>query len=569
MKLKTVLTAMLCYALSITGYGQADLFYTPDLLYVKMKDDAGYTLQNSQLMPARKVEEEQLQALAAMGSWSRLHEVSDEKLEQWRLEAQRNLKQKLPDLRMEFRFRVTQPADRDKAAELLQKLADVEQVQRVPLPVSLPLPGDYTPQQLYRQSVPTGINADSVYLVYQNKGAGVKICDVESNFNRNHADLPAITLIGPAPIGLNDTSTFAHGTAVLGAIAAMDNGWGTTGIAPDCKAYFSSVYTGITGFNIAAAITRTLDTLEPGDVLLLEQQTIGPNTDFTAPPQAQLGLIPVEWQVAVYNAIKLAVGKGIIVVEAAGNGRQNLGDRIYTKGNGGHYPFVPANNSGAIIVGAGGVGGRAEPRSRLVFSNYGSRVDLQGNGELVTTTGYGDLYHAEGQDYYYSGVFGGTSSASPIVASAVVLLQSVYKSHNNGAVLSPAQVLAILKATGKPQLAGVAPVSQNIGPLPDVYAAIKKALDNATDLPSISQPGSALIYPNPGNGRFNLVYPMAARSATAVQVCNVSGTVMRSYTLPRGSTTLELDITDQPEGIYFVRVVNAGSARVQRIVLQH
>ncbi len=568
MKLKAMLTGMLCCVLSLAGYGQPDPFYVPDVLYVKMKDDAGYRLYNGQLIATRKNEEPVLKDLAALGSWSRLHEVANDKLAQWRREAQANLKQNLPDLSMEFYFRVNRPEDRNAATDLLQQLADAENILRVPVMVPAPLPGDFTPQQLYGQTVETGINADSVYLVFQNKGAGIKVCDIEYDFHAAHADLPVVTLIGGAPSGNQPLSNTNHGTAVLGQIVSLDNGWGTTGIAPDSKPYFSPVSTvNQTFYNLSGAITRTFDELAAGDVLLLEQQSVGPNTDFTF-PASQSGLVPVEWFQPVYNAIRYAVGKGIIVVEAAGNGRENLDDRIYKTGNQGHYPFIPVNNSGAIMVGAGGVGGRAEPRSRLAFSNYGSRVDLQGNGELITTTGYGDLYNADGEDYHYTSVFSGTSGASPIVTAAAILLQSVYKSRNNGAVLSPAAVLSLLKTTGKPQLDGAAPVSENIGPLPNVYAAIKKALDQATDLPLLPGQSGSAIFPNPGTGRFNLMYPGQLKEAVNIQVSDVSGRVVRNFVLAKGSNAiLDMDLSDQPAGIYFVRLSNATINEVQRLVL--
>ena len=76
-------------------------------------------------------------------------------------------------------------------------------------------------------------------------------------------------------------------------------------------------------------------------------------------------------------------------------------------------PFNVANHSGAIIVGAGAAptayGGSDVDRSRLDFSNYGSRVDLQGWGEAVVTTGYGDLYNEHpDSNWDYTNSFSGT-----------------------------------------------------------------------------------------------------------------------------------------------------------------
>jgi hypothetical protein len=80
-----------------------------------------------------------------------------------------------------------------------------------------------------------------------------------------------------------------------------------------------------------------------------------------------------------------AVGRGVIVVEAAGNGAQDLDDPLYEIPNPGFpadwkNPFRRANRDpGAILVGAGapppGTHGRnmyGPDRSRLDFSNYGS-----------------------------------------------------------------------------------------------------------------------------------------------------------------------------------------------------
>ena len=86
-------------------------------------------------------------------------------------------------------------------------------------------------------------------------------------------------------------------------------------------------------------------------------------------------------------------------------------------------------DSGAIIVGAGAPGTVANARSKLSFSTYGSRVDLQGWGDDIVTTGYGDLFNnpAAGKRRDYTATFGGTSGASPIVAGAAVDLQGVTK----------------------------------------------------------------------------------------------------------------------------------------------
>src|SRR5205085_8506118 len=112
--------------------------------------------------------------------------------------------------------------------------------------------------------------------------------------------------------------------------------------------------------------------------------------------------------------------RGVLVIEAAGNGAENLDHRAY------HGKLSRSGrDSGAIMVGAGAPARSGfVDRARLDFSNYGSRVDVQGWGRKVATLDYGDLQRCSGDDRHYTGEFSGTSSASPIVAGAAVLLES-------------------------------------------------------------------------------------------------------------------------------------------------
>ena len=116
-----------------------------------------------------------------------------------------------------------------------------------------------------------------------------------------------------------------------------------------------------------------------------------------------------------------ATSQGIIVVEAAGNGGENLDGLEYGS------PFPAGRpDSGAIIVGAGAAPGCGTARrpARAVVSTYGTRVDVQGWGECVTTTGYGQLQSGADENVFYTSQFNGTSSASAIVAAAAAALSS-------------------------------------------------------------------------------------------------------------------------------------------------
>src|SRR5262249_21855801 len=178
-------------------------------------------------------------------------------------------------------------------------------------------------------------------------------------------------------------------------VAGKDNGLGMTGIAPDVE---KIVVAAIGRNEVATAIDRAAQRLRPGDVLLIELQGAGPEHKW----------IPVEYWRDVYDAIRVATDRGVIVVEAAGNGNADLDARVY------RGAFDPAaRDSGAIVVGAGGPprAGFVD-RARLDFSNYGKRVNVQGWGRKVATLDYGDLQRCgDGVDRHYTGEFSGTSSA--------------------------------------------------------------------------------------------------------------------------------------------------------------
>ncbi len=400
----------------------------------------------------------------AGGEWKKIHSLPEAKVDLLRETAQNNLGRVVADLNLEFFFVLPEGADAAASIDAFNRLDAVELASPVQLAPPLPFPPDFKPDQGYLDPATDGVDAECMWLVPGGTGTGIQVADLEYNWNLNHLDLIA-TLLGPPPTDpFNDDN---HGTAVLGAIGGLDNGWGVTGIAHDAT-FFVAAANVFFNYNLTGAIITALGTLVEGDVLIIEQQTVGPNFQGGS----QFGLVPSEWVLSVYNAVVLAVGNGVIVVEAAGNGAQNLDDPVYSQGNFGHWPFLPENDSGAIIVGAGVAPASFDvDRSRLGFSNYGSTVDLQGWGNAVVTAGYGSLYNAEGQNLLYTAFFSGTSSASPIVAGACVVLQSAYETLT-GTLLTPAQVADFLKATGSPQQDGSNPATENIGPRPDAAAAL-------------------------------------------------------------------------------------------------
>lgn len=339
-----------------------------------------------------------------------------------------------------------------------------------------PVTPNFEARQGYLDAAPHGVDARWAWTVPGGRGPGVRVIDIEGAWRFTHEDLLANQggVIGgdPSP----DQGWRDHGTAVAGEISGDVNAFGITGIAPDALLRAVSIF----GPGSAAAIRTAADALGAGDVILLELHRPGPRFDYAGRPD-QAGYIAIEWWPDDLAAIRYAVGRGVIVVEAGGNGAEDLDAARYdTRPMG--FPATWRNpfrggaaDSGAIIVGAGappaGFHGHdyGPGRSRLDFSNFGSRVDTQAWGRAVTTTGYGDLQGGADEDLWYTAVFSGTSSASPIVTGTVAAYQGI--STAAGQRRTPAEVRARLRSTGSPQTSAPGrPASQRIGNLPDLRA---------------------------------------------------------------------------------------------------
>ncbi|HYP25196.1 MAG TPA: S8 family serine peptidase [Blastocatellia bacterium] len=385
--------------------------------------------------------------------------------------------------------------------------------------------------QGYLDPAPLGMDVRHAWTLPGGRGENVKIIDIEVNWNLNHNDLVEATSnafmlvrgVDPQPQFNMD-----HGTAVLGELVAAPDGVGVTGIAHRAQIGLINPVAEGTTLKIAEAIKTATKRLSPGDIMLIEQQSLaGPRFDGLV----GRGLLPIEFENPVFDAIKAATSKGIIVVEPAGNGFENLDDPIY-KG----VFDRRVRDSGAIIVGAGhpegGVYGPGPDRTRTDESNYGSRVDVQGWGRFVTTCGYGPLRQEQGPNNIYTDIFGATSAAAAMVAGAAAVLQSIVKERGLDP-LTPAQLRQLLVSTGSPQQGNL---RQRIGPRPDLKAAIEAlTIDEHDREPLIT----GLTYKK---NKGSLIID-GANFLTGDSVIEINGTAVprmkypADYALPNGITT--------------------------------
>lgn len=336
-----------------------------------------------------------------------------------------------------------------------------------------------------------GINAIAATVWGQYDGHGVGFGDIEAGWNLTHVDLP-----NPAPAVFNNNLLAGrqHGAAVLGLVVGQYNGKGIVGIAPGAtlKKLGSHIGPGMDpgDMDYWAITAAILDALSPqgglvwGDVLLIEVQTLG---------EEAIRRYPIEVAPEWFDAIRLAAGNGIIVIEPAGNGDSSgvgrnldLWDGYWEGVDTGRTLKVGDRNSdsGAIMVsGCMAAVAPAGAHERVTWQNFGERVNCYAWGESVYTAGYGPL--KEGQlptiNDAYTDDFDGTSAASAIIAGAAILVQHMYEQVWLRR-LSPAQIrhalgnwstgTRIVHPMGACQI-GVMPdlgqIAAKLGTYPDVY----------------------------------------------------------------------------------------------------
>ncbi len=503
-------------------------------LQVSFEPEASVRLRGQRFVGARAEDAAAANAVIKRYSGVRVERVapsSEAAVDAKRGDLLRAGKRSVPDLNRHYRVFANDPADREQLLAELDALAVVDEAIREPKPPPPPATPDFRSQQRYGAAGPAGIDVAAVSALPGGQGQQAKIIDIEYSWNQAHEDLGSAA--SSAALIRNGTpsdpfSDSRHGTAVLGQLIGTDNAFGVTGLAPASPIGMVNAAT-TQGWRLPEAVTLAHQNLVAGDVMLVEQQfeKVGGARDY----------VPVEFVPAVYDAIRLATLDGIIVVEAAGNGGVDL------DGSGSGSPFPQGRpDSGAIVVGAGSGDCGAPANRRLSFSTYGSRVNLQGWGQCVTTTGgSGDLFNGGSPDSTYTRSFSGTSSASAVVAAAAALYSSVLQAAT-GVPPSPRHVRSRLVATGTPEAVDSA---THIGPLPDLRAAV-------TGYDATPPTTSVTSGPSGPTNDSTPMFEFSATEAGSTFECRVAGATAftpcasphTTAALPDGPRTFEVRATD-------------------------
>ncbi len=240
----------------------------------------------------------------------------------------------------------------------------------------------------------------------QSAATGVTIAIVDTGVDGGHPDLVGKLVPGYNSVANNNqTADYdGHGTMVAGIAAAnTNNTYGVAGAAYNGRIMPIMVFSGEYAYDsdIAEGVIWAVD-----HGAKIVNMSLG-----------GAGQTPV-----LHEAIKYAVGKGVLVVVAAGN-------------TGDDSPHYPAMYPEVLTVGA------TDHAAALTdFSSWGDHVDLAAPGFDIIST------HSRATPLGYNFAYGigaGTSFSSPLVAGVAALVRAKYPS------LTPAQVIERLKSTAR------------------------------------------------------------------------------------------------------------------------
>ncbi|MEI6577000.1 MAG: lamin tail domain-containing protein [Bacteroidota bacterium] len=84
----------------------------------------------------------------------------------------------------------------------------------------------------------------------------------------------------------------------------------------------------------------------------------------------------------------------------------------------------------------------------------------------------------------------------------------------------------------------------------------------------LNQEADIKLVPNPSQGRFSIVFNGAETRSTELIIYNFLGGKIFQAIYPKGISTLSVDISDSPPGLYFARISAAGKVFEQKIVIE-
>ncbi len=280
------------------------------------------------------------------------------------------------------------------------------------------------------QSIPTGISR-MLAANKTNTGAGVQVAVLDTGIDLSHPDLKGNIIGGKnCSSGASYNDGNGHGTHVAGIIAALNNGIGVVGVAPDAKVWavrvlnnagsgsWSSV---ICGLDFVAARAPA----NGGSITVVNMSLGGSGVSDN-----NCGLSNND---ALHQAICRARDAGVTIVVTAGNSGSDISGSVPAAYTDAVIPVSALADSDGAAGSTGPATSYGPDDTFATFSNYGTGVALGAPGVNIYSTYKGGSY----------ATLSGTSMASPHAAGAAAL----YIATHPGALWS--QVRDALRSLGE------------------------------------------------------------------------------------------------------------------------
>lgn len=257
------------------------------------------------------------------------------------------------------------------------------------------------------QTIPTGImriNAVSSIA----KGAGITVAVIDTGIDLKHSDLAGNILnSGVSCIRkISSSDDNGHGTHVAGTIAALNNGIGVTGVAPQAKLIpikvldrngsgtWSSVICGIDWVTAhASQYNIKVANMSLGGGGTSDNNCGNTNND------------------PLHKAICRSRDAGVTYVVAAGNSSADALNSVPSAYDDAVITVSALADSDGLLGGTGAATSYGPDDTFASFSNFGSAVDIGAPGVNIYSTWKGNSY----------ATLSGTSMATPHVTGAVAL----------------------------------------------------------------------------------------------------------------------------------------------------
>ncbi|MFC4354175.1 S8 family serine peptidase [Chryseomicrobium palamuruense] len=232
-------------------------------------------------------------------------------------------------------------------------------------------------------------------------GRGVKVGVLDSGIDTEHRDLKVVggvcTYDSFCSAGVPYDDDEGHGTHVAGIIAALANGTGVVGVAPNVELYSIKALSEF-GSGTTTSIVRGIEWAIQNDLDILN-----------------LSITSDENEPAIANALKVAYDKGMILVGAAGNkGVAETSTVTY-----------PAKYDTVIAVGA-----VTSKNTKLLESSVGPEVEFTAPGEQILSTYPMEWDFTDDKADGYT-MMSGTSMAAPHVTGLLALYKERFPDLTN------------------------------------------------------------------------------------------------------------------------------------------